>query len=156
MARFARGRRTRAHHHVTARHPLHLSVLGLVAIGGAAGASARYGISEAFPGTAGGFPWATFAINVVGSFLLAMLPALSVVRRNGRLPPLLGTGVLGGFTTLSTYSAQARDLVADGAAGLATLYVTGTLAACLVAVAVADRFSTAAARREFEDEEGDL
>ncbi len=141
---------------MTPRHPLHLSVLGVVAIGGALGASARYGISETFPQAGAAFPWATFGINVVGSFLLAMLPALPVVRRNPLLPPLLGTGVLGGFTTLSTYSAQARDLVADGAAALAALYVTGTLAACLVAVAIADRFSTAAARREFEDEEGDL
>lgn len=138
------------------RHPLRPAVLGVVAIGGALGASARYGLLEAFPGTGDSFPWTTFGINLAGSFLLALLPALSVVRRHPLLPPLLGTGVLGGFTTLSAYSAQARDLVAAGSTGPAVLYVTGTLAACLVAVAVADRFSTASARREFEDEEGDL
>lgn len=141
---------------MTQRHPLHLSILGLVAIGGALGGCARYGLSEAFPDSGASFPWTTFGINVVGSFLLALLPALSVVRRNPLLPPLLGTGVLGGFTTLSTYSEQARQLVADGAAGLAGVYVVGTLAACLLAVAVADRFSSAAERTEFEDEEGDL
>ena len=71
------------------------------------------------------------------------------------LPPLLGTGVLGGFTTLSTYSEQARALAAQGRVGLAASYVVGTLAACLLAVAVADRFSTVIARSQFDDEEGD-
>ena len=127
-----------------------------VAVGGAVGAVARWAAGEAFPTRADAFPWATFAVNVVGCALLGALALAPFVRRRPLVVALLGPGVLGGFTTLSTYSAQARDLVADGAAGLATLYVTGTLAACLVAVAVADRFSTAAARREFEDEEGDL
>jgi CrcB protein len=87
---------------------------------------------------------------------LSILPALSAVRRNPLLPPLLGTGVLGGFTTLSTYSEQARQLAADGAVGVAAVYVVGTLAACLLAVAVADRFSDLAERSEFDEEEGDL
>jgi fluoride exporter len=141
---------------VRPRHPLHLSVLGLVALGGALGASARYAITAAFPESGTAFPWTTFAVNVSGSLLLALLPALSVVRRKPLLPPLLGTGLLGGYTTLSTYSAQTRDLVANGAVGIATLYVTGTLAACLIAVTVDDRLSTEPARQEFEDEEGDL
>jgi CrcB protein len=141
---------------VRQRHPLHLSILGLVALGGALGAAARHGLSTAFPETGTSFPWTTFAINVAGSFLLALLPAASVVRRHPLLPPLLGTGVLGGFTTLSAYSEQARSLVADGAVGLAAVYLAGTVAACLLAVAVADRFSTQSAREEFEDEEGDL
>lgn len=141
---------------MTARHPLHVTILGVVALGGALGASARYGLSEAFPETAASFPWTTFAINVVGSFLLAMLPAVSVVRRSTLLPPLLGPGVLGGFTTLSTYSEQARQLVSDEAVGLAAAYLLGTLAACLLAVAVADRFSSLRARARFLAEEGDL
>jgi len=109
-----------------------------------------------FPDAGSGFPWTTFTINVVGAFLLALLPALSRVRRNPHLPPFLGTGILGGFTTLSAYSEQARALVADGSAGLAGVYVIGTLVACLGAVVVADHFSTAPARTEFDDEEGDL
>jgi len=72
------------------------------------------------------------------------------------LPPLLGTGVLGGFTTLSTYSEQTRGLLASDHVTTAAAYVVGTLVACLVAVAAADRLSTAAQRREFDDEEGDL
>jgi CrcB protein len=141
---------------VTSHHPLHLSVLGLVAVGGALGACARHGLSSAFTDSSGAFPWTTFGINVTGCFLLALLPALAFVRRRPLLPPLLGTGVLGGFTTMSAYSEQARALVTDGSAGLAAVYVLGTLAASLVAVAVADRFSSTAARAEFEDEEGDL
>jgi len=135
---------------------LHPYTVGLVAVGGAIGASARYGLTEWFPDAGSGFPWTTFTINVVGSFLLAVLPALTLVRRNPHLPPLLGTGIIGGFTTLSAYSEQARSLVADGSVGLAGTYVIGTLVTCLVAVALADRFSSAPARDEFDVEEGDL
>lgn len=140
---------------MTPRHPLHVAVLLAVAVGGALGALLRHGLGSAAP-VAEGFPWTTFGINVAGSFLLALLPAVAAVRRNPLLPPLLGTGVLGGFTTLSAWSEETRSLVDSGSPGLAGLYAVGTLAACLVVVAVADRFSTAAARAEFEDEEGDL
>jgi CrcB protein len=132
-----------------------VSVLLSVALGGAAGASLRYALTQAEP-DGGGFPGTTFTTNVVGSFLLALLPASPWVRRHHLLPPLLGTGVLGGFTTLSTWSEQTRALVADGAVATAGAYVVGTLAACLAAVALADRFSTRGARAEFEAEEGDL
>lgn len=141
---------------MTPPHPLHASVLAVVAFGGAVGAVLRHGVGVAVPDVAGGFPWTTFGINVVGSFFLALLPAWSAVRRMPLLPPLLGTGVLGGFTTLSAYSEQTRALLADGATGLAATYLLGTLAACLLAVALADRFSSEAARREFDEEEGDL
>jgi CrcB protein len=141
---------------VRQRHPLHVSVLLLVGLGGAVGAAARYGLGLAFPEPSGSFPWTTFSINVAGCFALALLPAFAAVRRHPLLPPMLGTGLLGGFTTLSTYAEQGRALVAAGRTGPAALYVVGTLAACHVAVALADHFSTLAARSEFEDEEGDL
>lgn len=137
-------------------HRLHPLTVGVVAVGGAIGASARYGLTVWFPDAGSGFPWITFTINLVGSFLLALLPALAVVRRNPHLPPFLGTGILGGFTTLSAYSEQARGLVAAGSVGLAGTYVIGTLLACLGAVAIADRFSSPPARAEFDAEEGDL
>jgi CrcB protein len=127
----------------------------VVALGGAAGALLRWALTVAWPDPVDGFPWTIFAVNVVGAGVLALLPAFAVVRRRELLPPLLGTGVLGGFTTLSTYSEQTRELVAHGRPGLAASYVVGTLAACLLAVAGADRFSTAAARAEFDREEGD-
>jgi CrcB protein len=137
------------------RHPLHATVLLSVAVGGAVGACLRYALTIAEP-DGSGFPGTTFAINVVGSFLLALLPASEWVRRHHLLPPLLGTGVLGGFTTLSAWSEQTRSLVEEGAAATAGLYAVGTIAACLVAVALADRFSTTSSRAEFDEEEGDL
>ncbi|MGZ4616196.1 MAG: FluC/FEX family fluoride channel [Actinomycetes bacterium] len=136
--------------------PLHVSVLAVVALGGVLGALARWGLYQAFPDNASSFPWTVFAINVTGSFLLALLPAAAVVRRKPLLPPLLGTGVLGGFTTLSTASEETRALLGAGHVGIATAYLVGTLAAALLAVVLADRFSTLAARSEFESEEGDL
>ena len=110
-----------------------------VAVGGAVGALARWGLTEAFPAESDAFPWATFAINVVGSFALALLPALAVVRRRRLLAVGLGPGVLGGFTTLSAYSEQTRALLDHGQTGTATLYLVGTLGACLVAVTLASR-----------------
>lgn len=129
-------------------------LLAAVAAGGAAGALLRYLLGEQAPDD-GGFPWTTFGINVSGAFLLALLPAVSAVRRRQVLAVALGPGVLGGFTTLSTYAEQGRALLADGDVPLALGYLGGTLAACLVAVAVADHWSTVAARREFHDEGGD-
>jgi CrcB protein len=128
-------------------------LLVAVAVGGAVGAVARWAIGEAF-GEASGFPWTTFGINVAGSFVLALLPAVAAVRRSRVLALGLGPGLLGGFTTLSTYAEQSRALLADGHDLMAASYVLGTLAVCLAAVAVAHRLSSPLAQREFEDEEG--
>jgi fluoride exporter len=141
---------------VTGPHPLRASLLLAVAAGGAVGAVVRWQLGSWFPTDPAAFPWTTFAINVSGSVLLALLPAVAAVRRHPLLPPALGTGVLGGFTTLSAYSEEARSLLASGHTGTATAYLLGTLAACLLGVALADRFSTPADRVEFEVEEGDL
>ena len=149
-------RRASAPFPVRPRPHLRPSALGMVAVGGALGASVRHALSVWVPDSSSGFPWTTFAINLAGSFLLGLLPAFSAVRRSVHLPLLLGPGVLGGFTTLSTYSEQTRDMVADGSLGTAMAYVIGTFIACLVAVAVADQFSDTDARAEFEAEEGDL
>ncbi|GAA4374695.1 CrcB family protein [Nocardioides caricicola] len=112
-----------------------------VAVGGALGALARWGVGEAFPTGAEAFPWATFAVNVVGSFALALLPAFALVRRSRTVAVALGPGVLGGFTTLSAYSEQARALLDADRVGVAALYLVGTLAACLLAVSVGSRLA---------------
>ena len=89
-------------------------------VGGAVGALLRYLLGELAP-DGSGFPWTTFAINVAGSVLLALLPALAAVRRRRVVAVALGPGVLGGFTTLSAYAEQGRGLLADGEAERAGL-----------------------------------
>ena len=130
-------------------------LLAAVAAGGALGALLRWALTDAFPTDTDAFPWTTFAINVAGAFTLALLPAIDAVRRHRALAVGLGPGVLGGFTTLSAASEQTRALLDAGRTGVAALYLLGTLAAALVAVAVADHWSTLLERREFEAEGGD-
>ncbi|MDO9494206.1 MAG: CrcB family protein [Nocardioides sp.] len=130
-------------------------LVGAVAVGGGVGALLRYALGEV-AGDGDGFPWTTFAINVTGAFLLALLPAFAAVRRSRLLAVALGPGVLGGYTTLSATSEQGRSLLDQGRPALAASYLLGTLAASLVAVAVASRWSTPSAQVEFALEEGDL
>jgi CrcB protein len=113
------------------------------ACGGALGAVLRYLAGQAFP-DGSGFPWTTFAINVAGSCLLALLPLLALVRRHRPVAVALGPGLLGGFTTLSAYAEQGRALLADDELLLAGSYLVGTLAACLVAVTLVARWVPAA------------
>ena len=117
--------------------PRVLPALGVVAAGGALGAVLRASLGLAFPTAADGFPWTTFAINVSGSLLLALLGAVPVLRRHDLMRPFLGAGLLGGFTTLSTTSEEARLLVDGGDPVLAGGYLLGTLAACLAGVHLA-------------------
>ena len=139
---------------MSTRAPLALAVPA-VAVGGAIGACLRWQFSYWFPADASSFPWTTFTINVAGAFVLALLPSVAWVRRHPVLPPVLGPGLLGGFTTLSTYSEETRSLLASGHTGLAGTYAFGTLAAGLLLVAAVDRFIGLDARTEFRDEEGD-
>lgn len=112
------------------------------------GALLRWLLGESVP-DGSGFPWSTFAINVSGSFALALLPAISAVRSSSLLTVGLGPGLLGGYTTLSAYADQARALLGAGRVGLAALYVVGTLAACLVGVVLATHWSSSSQRRSF-------
>lgn len=123
-------------------------------LGGAVGALARHGVDVLVPQTV--IPWGTLAINLVGSALLALLPALSGVRRRPVLAVGLGAGVLGGFTTMSAFADQTRDLLATGHAAAAATYVALSVAGSLLAVLLVDRLSTPASRCEVDDEGGDL
>ncbi len=125
-----------------------------VAVGGALGAVLRVAVGEVWPGE--DFPWSTLVVNVSGSTVLAALPLLAVVHRRPVLAPLLGTGVLGGYTTLSTASAESYALRDQGRPGLALVYAVATVAACLLAVRAVDHWSTPAEWRDFDREEGDL
>jgi CrcB protein len=120
----------------------------LVSVGGALGALTRWGLGSALPADPESFPWTTFAINVSGALLLALLPATPAGRSRVLAPylvPLLGPGLLGGYTTLSATSEDARSLLAGGDTLLASAYLLGTLAAALTAVAVAGRLTRAPA-----------
>lgn len=108
--------------------------LVIVAAGGAAGALLRWLVDSAAPDTL--VPWPTLGINVVGAFLLALLPALAVVRRSRRAALALGPGVLGGFTTVSAWAGQVREMADTGHVGLAGLYLALTLGAGLGAAAL--------------------
>ena len=94
----------------------------LTGVGGALGALLRWWLGTLVP-TGDGFPWTTLAVNVSGSALLAALPLLAVVHRRPWLPLLLGTGFLGGFTTMSTFSVETVILVDSGHLALAAGYV---------------------------------
>lgn len=111
-----------------------------VAAGGAVGAVARYLLGELAPDETG-FPWTTFAVNVVGCGLLAGLGLLPAVRRSATWAAALGPGVLGGFTTFSASSEQVRALLGSGDTAVALAYLFGTLAVCLVAVTLVGRIA---------------
>ena len=104
-----------------------------VAVGGVIGALARAWVSIAVPHPeAAAWPWATFAVNLVGCLLLGVLldwidarrPSWSSTHpRRARLArPLVASGVLGGFTTFSTFAAETEAMVRAGATGAAAVY----------------------------------
>lgn len=123
-------------------------VLSAISAGGVVGALGRFGLASAWPHQPGHFPWATFVTNVVGCFLIGVLMVLitQVWSAHRLVRPFLGIGVLGGFTTFSTYTGDVQQLVAAGAARLALLYLAGTLVAALAAVYLGITLTRLAAR----------
>jgi CrcB protein len=107
------------------------TVLAVIALGGMAGASARYGVNRWIPPQPGGFPWATFWINVSGSFVLGMLLVIVLERLQPTrlLRPFLATGVLGAFTTMSTFQVETALLLKDGHVATAAVYSIGSVVA---------------------------
>jgi CrcB protein len=109
----------------------------LAGVGGALGALARWGVASALPSSTGSWPWATLLVNLTGCLLLGVLLGAVFARfpAHSWLRPLLGTGVLGGYTTYSTFAVDVVRLVDDGAAGLAAGYVVGSVAGGVAAAA---------------------
>jgi fluoride exporter len=109
----------------------------LIAVGGAAGAVARYlvdtTISQRWPSA---FPWGTLAVNLSGSLVLGVLFALTVERgvlpASSRAPVMIG--FIGAYTTFSTFMLESWRLVEDGAVGLAVANIVGSCLLGLVAV----------------------
>lgn len=111
-------------------------VLLVISLGGALGSLARWGVGVALPWSGTGFPWATFVENVSGAYLLGALVVVlvDVLPPRRYLRPFLGVGVLGGYTTFSTYVLEAGELLLDGATLTALTYLAGSLLAGLAAV----------------------
>jgi fluoride exporter len=108
-----------------------------VALGGALGASARYGVDRLIERRASSvFPWSTFTINVTGCFAIGLLTALLVERQH--LPAWvrigLVVGVIGGYTTFSTFAQEALDLGELHHVATAAAYVVASVAVGLAAV----------------------
>ncbi|MFJ7071778.1 fluoride efflux transporter CrcB [Streptomyces sp. NPDC098781] len=111
-------------------------VVGVVAFGGAVGATARYAMSLWLPVQPGGFPWATFWTNVVGCAVIGvfMVVITDVWAAHRLVRPFFGTGVLGGFTTFSTYAVDIQRLMDGGHPRTGLAYLAATLIAALTAV----------------------
>lgn len=109
-------------------------VLAVIAIGGVAGSLGRYGLARLLPASPGQFPWATFWTDVAGSFLLGFSLILLLERfpPTRYLRPFLATGVLGAFTTMSTYLVDVAVMIRDGHLATGISYGLGTLAAGLL------------------------
>jgi len=111
----------------------------LTCLGGAIGTGARYLIATGAPRLLGtSFPYATLTVNVVGSFLLGAIMHVGLTT-NLMTPGLrlgLTTGVMGGFTTYSTFNYETMEYLREGAFWLAGLNVAATLLLCLLAGAL--------------------
>lgn len=107
-----------------------------VALGGAAGACLRYGLWRIL--TLQAWPLATQLANVGGSLLIGLVFAWLAPRGGMQHPlyPLLVVGLLGGFTTYSTFSLDALRLLEQGRPGLAAAYIISTLVLCLAGAAL--------------------
>ena len=110
--------------------------LVLVMIGGAFGSAGRYLVGRATLGWFGpGYPWGTLAANLIGGLLMGVLAgALARIggHEQGRL--LLGVGVLGGFTTFSSFSLETVNMIERGDLGIAAGYVLLSVAGAIVAL----------------------
>lgn len=111
---------------------------GLIAVGGAIGATTRAVLERTFPAEPGGWPWTTFLINISGSLILGAL--LEILLRSGpdagwrRTVRLgCGTGILGGYTTYSSFAVEVVRLAQDGRAGIGIAYALVSVALGLLA-----------------------
>lgn len=118
-------------------------VLATVSAGGVLGALARYQVGRSWPVRPAGFPWSTLVVNVSGCLLIGVLLMVLVERTDAHplIRPFLGTGVLGGYTTFSTYTVDLHRLLTTGHPGIGVAYLLGTMAGALAATALGVQFT---------------
>lgn len=111
-------------------------LLAAIAVGGVIGAEARYGVGLLLPHHPGQFPWATVGINASGCLLIGVLMVvlLELTDPHRLARPFLGVGVLGGYTTFSTFATDTEQLILAHRGLLALLYVLATVVFCAAAV----------------------
>jgi len=112
-----------------------MNMILLVAVGGAVGSVARYLMASSIQTATGwAFPLGTVLVNILGCFLIGILYVLLVARPDPRqdLRALLMVGVMGGFTTFSSFSLETVTMAMNGNFGGATLNVVISVVACLV------------------------
>nr|WP_024127041.1 fluoride efflux transporter CrcB [Streptomyces sp. F8]AHE39762.1 Camphor resistance protein [Streptomyces sp. F8] len=121
----------------------HYGVLMVIALGGALGAVARFAASQVWPTAANSFPFTTLAVNAVGCLVIGvfLVAVTEIFSAHPLLRPFFGTGVLGGFTTFSTYCVDIERLVTNERAGIALIYLAATALAAVAAVTLG-AFST--------------
>jgi len=107
----------------------HWRVVAAISAGGALGGTSRYGVEQLLPLARRGFPWGTFAVNIVGAFVLGFLLVLILERwsRHRHLRPFLAIGFLGSFTTFSTWMLEVEQLADAGGFGVAAAYLGASL-----------------------------
>jgi CrcB protein len=106
-----------------------MKMLLAVFVGGGSGALLRYWLAGVIGRTVGGpFPWPVFAINVTGSFAMGLLVELLAIRFSvtPETRAFLTVGVLGGYTTFSSFSLDAALLIQRGEMTLAAAYIAGS------------------------------
>ena len=106
----------------------------LVGLGGAVGAMARFGTGRLVGPLASGWPMATFTVNIVGGLLMGLLSALLLRLGGEAWRLLLGVGVLGGFTTFSSFSLELMLLIDCGKPAMAAGYALSSVLLALLAV----------------------
>ncbi|MER7277136.1 CrcB family protein [Dactylosporangium sp. NPDC000244] len=124
-------------------------VLGAISAGGVCGALARFGLAQAWPHARGGFPWSTLVVNVTGCLLIGALMVIvtEVATERRLLRPFAGVGVLGGYTTFSTYAVEIHQTASAGSPWAALTYLAVTVVGALIAVWTGSAATHALVRR---------